>query len=131
MIEKLLCKTIKPYCLNHAVPVNQSNIKIIEKLKMKLATCNWGCYRFKTYISVNIFMMTNNLRSFGKKFMKWARLNTSFIINHHTASQYDNYFSCRIYDWELPLDQLDINYVDLQFDLDHKTLSIRITVYAH
>ena len=59
--------------------------------------------------------------------MKWARKSTSFIINYPTASQHNNYFSCRLYGWDLNFNQIDIDFVDLDFDLNMKTLHIRVT----
>ena len=95
---------------------------------MKLATCGWGKYRFKTYISINIFMTPKNLRSLGHKFMNWARRSTSFIVNCPTSSQYDSYFSCRLYSHDVYFEQISVDYIDLHFDLNLKTLTIQITV---
>ena len=71
-------------------------------------------------------MMPKNLKTYGKLIMRWARRSTSTMLNYKTAFFGHNYFSCRIYGHDLPFDEIYFEYVDFDFDLSNKTITIRL-----
>ena len=96
---------------------------------MQLGRFRWGPFRFQAEIDmVDCFMMPSNIRSLGRKLIKWIAQNAWTIIGHESFVISRNYLSCRFEGWEIPHSPLPLHYVSIQVDLVRNTISLTVSI---